>query len=163
MRWPSPKSSWIPVRSEAGCDKRPIGAGTVGEIDSGFERRVIEAETKKQHTLAVRRSPGDALDTTRLRRKAEIDFRFAGIPGVARESVELAFRCARTVGRRNRESARAVNRSGIRAPARIGVTALFCVRRRAIWATIGHLCARRTVGADLVSPDFHAAVPVMKH
>src|SRR5215472_5931700 len=123
MSRPSPKSSRIPVWPESSCDERPIGAGPVGEIDSRLRHRIIEAHTKDQHKLAVRRSPGNALDATRLRRKAEVDFRFAGIPGITRESIELALGCTRAIGRRKRESARAVNCSGIRAPTRIGVAA----------------------------------------
>src|ERR1035438_7284441 len=154
--------SWSPVGAEAFRNEGAIVSGGVRQINSGFGHWRVDAQAEDQDIFAIGRALGDTLDATRFGGKAEVHFRFAGVPGVARERVELPFGAAWwTIRRRDWEATRAVNCFAVGAPARVGVAALLGSRRCAIRAAAAHLHAGRTVGADLVGADLEAPVNVL--
>src|SRR2546428_2852353 len=127
----------IPICSEAICNERAIAPGVVGRVDARFRHAGLEAGAEKQHVLAVRRTLWNTLDAAWLGRQAQVELRFARVPGVARECVELAFCCCESCGRR-RESAGTEDGLAIGTPAWIRVAALLHSGRCAVWPAVAH-------------------------
>src|SRR5712692_10005080 len=141
---------WVPVRPEASGDERPVGPGRVGEVDAGRRSGLVEARTEQQDALAVGRALRNSFDATRLAGQAQVRLGLSGVPGVAREPVELALGHRRRSTRRGAgETARAVDRLAVGAEAGVCIAALLLARRSAVRSAVADLGASGAVEPGL--------------